>query len=232
MRNLRFEDAALAGWNALAVPLLAGSGLSPLIQLGDEPHLLAGIVQLVAVIGAIVAIATRPASGGPSALPGPSIGMLEAIIGPLVLGVAFVAGSAAVYLGLSIDEPITGIAFLTIVAAMAFGDRLPVIDAGLRRLLVLPFILVSAGIFNGFAADLLTGLDPRLLAAASFSAEAGFVLFVGLMVVGGLAVFYAGLVAAPRLLADPGQSGAWPLRFLVYLLSALFGIGWLTAFVG
>lgn len=233
MRTLRFEDAALAGWNIIAVPLVAGSAtLGPLIQLGSEPHLLAGIVQLVAVLGAIVAIATRPAGARPSGLPGPTIGTMEAIIGPLILGVAFVAGSASSYLGVSLDGPITGIAFLMIVAAMAFGDRFPIIDAGLRRLLVLPFILVCAGIFNGFAADLLVGLDPRMIAAASFSAEAGFVLFVAIMLLGGLAMFFAALVAAPRILADPTQSGAWPLRFVVYVASAMLGIGWLTVLMG
>jgi hypothetical protein len=114
------------------------------------------------------------------------------------------------------------------VAAMAFANHLPVLDVDVRRLLVLPFILVCAGIFNGFAADILEGFDPRLLSLESFSAEGGLVLFIGLMLLGGLAAFYAALVAAPRALADPEHAGFLPIGFAVYVVSALLGIGWLA----
>lgn len=232
MRQLRVEDGVLVTWNALGVPLVALSALRPVVELGNEPHTLAGIIQLLAAIGAIVAIATRPAGNAPGAQPTITMGVLTAIIGPLVGGVAFVAGSASTYLGVALDGPVIGVTFLAIVGAMAFGDRLPVLDARVRRLLVLPFILVATGIFNGFAADLLAGLDPRLLGAASLSAEGGLVLFFVVMLIGGLAFFYAALVAAPRILADPGHSGFWPLRFVVFVASAVLGIGWLTALAG
>jgi len=227
MRSLRVEDAAIAGWNALGVPLVALSALKPVIELGAEPNVLAGILQLVAVIAAIVAIATRPAGSTAQVAPG-TIGMLPALIGPLVGAVAFVSGSASAYLGITLDEPAILIAGVGIVGAVLFGDRLPVIDATLRRALILPFILICSGIFNGFAADLLSGLDVRAFVGASLSAEGGFVLFLGAMLLGGLAAFYAALVAAPRQLADPGHPGFWPVRFLVYLVSSIFGIGWLS----
>jgi hypothetical protein len=232
MRRLRLEDGVLAAWNALGVPLLAGGALGPLIELGEEPNLVAGVVQLLAVIGAIVAIATRPAGSVPAGRSGPTTGLVMAIGGPLVGGVAFVAGSASTYLGLELDGLVIGIAFLAMVAAMAFGDRLPVLDLSLRRLFVTPFILVSAGIFNGFAAEILEGLDAGLLTGASFSAEGGLILFLGIMLLGGVGAFYAALVAAPRMLADPEHASFWPVRFALYLVSALFGIGWLTVIVG
>jgi hypothetical protein len=52
------------------------------------------------------------------------------------------------------------------------------------------------------------------------------------MMLAGLAVFYAGLVVAPRVLAAPEhETGcfAWPARFLLFVVSAVFGIAWLTA---
>lgn len=232
MRHLRPEDAVLAAWNALGVPLVALSTLRPVVELGSEPHLLAGVIQLVAVVGAIVAIATRPTGSGPDGLPVPTFGMLTVVIGPLIGGIAFVAGSASTYLGVALDGPVIGIAFLAAVAVMAFGDHLPVLEAGIRRLLVVPFILVTAGIFNGFAADLLTGLDLRLLTSATLSEEGGLFLFFAIMLLGGLAFFYAALVAAPRILADPEHSGFWPLRFVAYVVSAVLGIGWLAVLAG
>ena len=55
------------------------------------------------------------------------------------------------------------------------------------------------------------------------------VAFVLMMVVGGLAVFYAMLVVAPRQLADPEDAGfRWVLRFALFLSASLVGIGWLT----
>jgi hypothetical protein len=228
MRQLRLEDGVLAGWNAVGIPLLAGSTLGPVLRLGEEPDLVAGLLQLLAVLGAIVAIATRPAGSGPSRAPIPTVGIVMAFMGPLVGGIAFVAGSASTYLGVDVDGPVVGIAFLAAVGAIAFADHLPVLDAGRRRLLLLPFIFVSAGIFNGFAADILGGLDPGLLSAASVSAQGGLILFLAIMLLGGLGAFYAAPVAAPRMLADPDRVSFLPIGFVIYIASALLGIGWLT----
>lgn len=52
------------------------------------------------------------------------------------------------------------------------------------------------------------------------------------MLVAALAAFYASLVVAPRMLVDPEAIGGcllWPARFVIYLVSAAVGIGWLTA---
>jgi hypothetical protein len=112
---------------------------------------------------------------------------------------------------------------------MVFGDRLPVIDAGLRRALVLPFIAVCAGVFNGFAADILDDVDVGQLIGSLRVDETGFALFIVGMLIAALAAFYGSLVVAPR---DPEAIGGclmWPVRFLIYLISAALGIGWLAA---
>jgi hypothetical protein len=232
--GLRAEDLALAAWNVAGVPLLAAGSFAPIVALGDEPNSLAGIVQLVAVIAAIVAVATRPTGSVPSPEPLGTDARL-AFYGPLVGAVAFVAGSVSAYLGIGIDGPIVGTSFIVITAAMLLGDRLPVIDAGLRRALILPFILVCAGVFNGFAADILDSLDVGQLLSSLTVDGTGFGLFVVGMLTAGLAFFYGALVIAPRMLVDPESGGGcllWPVRFVLYIVSAVLGIGWLSVLAG
>jgi hypothetical protein len=49
------------------------------------------------------------------------------------------------------------------------------------------------------------------------------------LLIGGLGVFYAMLVVAPRQLADPEDAGVrWLLRFAVFMVASLTGISWLT----
>jgi hypothetical protein len=232
--GLRAEDLLLAGWNAAGVPLLAAGSLGPVVALGDEPNTVAGIVQLLAIAGAIVAIATRPSGMDPELAK--LVGQIRlGFMGPLVGAVTFVSGSASTYLGFGVDGLAIGIAFLAIIAAMLLGDRLPVIDAGLRRALILPFIGVSAGVFNGFAADMLDGLDVGELLTSLTVDQTGFGVFILTMLVAGLGFFYAALVVAPRTLVTPEDAGGclvWPLRFALYLVSAVFGIGWLAVIAG
>lgn len=233
---VRGEDLLVAGWNVAGIPLLAMSAAAPVLELGDTPSFPAGMVQLLSVIGAIVAVATRPA--GLPVAPGPGGGIPGtslALMGPLTFAVALVAGSASGHLGLDLDGPLIGLAFLALVVVAVFGHRLPTIDAGVRRALILPFTLVSAGIFNGFAAELLADLDVPALISALTVDETGFGLFILTMLVGGLGTFYMALVMAPRVVVEPESTAgcvAWPIRFALYLVSAVVGIGWLTALTG
>ena len=232
--GLRIEDVLLAGWNLVGVPLVAVGALAPVLALGDAPDPAAGYIQLIAVIAAIVAVATRPTGSIPSPEP---LGTDARLVfyGPLVAAVTFVSSSVAAYLGVRIDGLITGTSFLVITGAMVFGDRLPVIDAGLRRALILPFILVCSGVFNGFAADILDSLDVGELLRSLTLDETGFGLFIVGMLLAGLAFFYASLVVAPRMLVDPEAGGGcfmWPVRFVLYIASAALGIGWLAVLGG
>jgi hypothetical protein len=233
--GLRIEDLLLAAWNLVGVPLIALSALAPALTLGDAQDPVAGIIQLVAVVGLIVAVATRPTGSIPSDIPLGTDARL-AFYGPLVAAVAFVAGSASAYLGLGIDGFVVGTSFLIITGAMVFGDRLPVIDANLRRAFVVPFIAVCAGVFNGFAADILDDLDVGQLLTSLTVDGTGFGLFIVGMLVAALAFFYASLVVAPRMLVDPravaGGCLLWPLRFVLYIVSAVLGIGWLAVVAG
>lgn len=232
LAGLHPEDFVLAGWNAAGVPWIIGAGgaLAPILALGNEPNALAGTVQLIAVVGAIVAIATRPPSGSPASIL-PRGEVRAAFIGPMGGAFMFVAGSVSAYLGLGLEGLIVALAFVVVTAALMLGDHLPVIDATLRRALIMPFILVCGGIFNGFSADLLRGLDIGSLMASLTVDQTGFGAFLILMVVAGVGVYYAMLVVAPRILVSPEQEHGcvvWPMRFVLYLVSAIFGIGWLA----
>ncbi len=225
------EDLGLAAWNALAVPLLLAGGGGFVVQLGDRRDALAGVVQAAAVLAAIAAVATRPprdlAAGQRD-----GVALQVAFIGPFIGAVAFVSGSASAYLGFPVDGMLILAAFVAIVAAMAFGDHLPTLDTGVRRALLTPFVFICAGIFNGLAADMLQGLDVGKLIGAAVVDETGFGIFVVGMLVAGIGAFYAALVAAPRaLILRESVIGcvAWPLRFVFFLLSALVGVGWLSA---
>lgn len=229
---LSAEDVLLVAWNVVGVPFVATTALAPALSLGDAPDPAAGLIQLLAVVGAVVAVATRPTGSVAVVAPVGGTDARLAFYGPLVGAVAFVSGSASAYLGLGIDGLVVGTSFLVIPAAMVFGDRLPVIDAGLRRALVVPFIAVCAGVFNGFAADILGELDVAALIGALTVDETGFGLFVVGMLTAALATFYASLVVAPRMLVDPEAIDGclvWPVRFVLYLVSAALGIGWLAA---
>jgi len=231
---LPIDDLALVVWNVAAVPLLAMTDAAPLIELGGEPATLAGLLQLAAVLAAIAAVGTRPA-GSRSPADRADLGLQVMLIGPFIGAVAFVGGSASAHLGIDLDGPMVGLAFLAVVAAAAFADRLPTLNAAVRRALLAPFVFICAGIFDRLAAALLRGLDVGELVSTLTVDQTGFGVFALSLLVAGLAAFYAALVVAPRAIVL-GQSVAgwmaWPVRFLVFTASALFAIGWLTALTG
>ena len=228
---LRAEDLVLVGWNLVALPI--GAAVAGGSWTSSDPAPLVGLLEVLAIVGAIVALATRTPGAPPLSTEGFA---MWARAGPLIGAVALVGDNAADRLGL--DLGVLGIvAFVATLASFVLADRLPVLDEPWRRLLVLPFVLVSAAFFDDIVASLFDDLDFGALVSAwlgggaateqpEVAAIAGIVLF-GL--VAGAAVFYAMLVLAPRELAAPESlPQVWLLRFLVFLVSAIAGTGaWL-----
>jgi hypothetical protein len=206
---LQAEDGVLAAWT-FALPAVGGwlgalGSIGPgSIEAGPQP--LVGLAQLVAVLGAVAALLTRPPDQ-----PGVRIGGQDAprwvICGPLIGGLSLAADGAASNLGLGLGGWFMGLAFLAILVGTMAADRLPVVEAPVRRLFTVPFILVSAAYFNGFAATFLGAIDIGQVAGSFAGADASFVAFVGVMLLGGMAAFYAMFVVAPRELADPEDAG-------------------------
>jgi len=226
---LRVEDGALAAWS-LALPAVAGwfgaAGGSAAADAG--PNALVGLAQLIAVAGALAALLTRPPDQ-----PRVHVAGQEAprwiICGPLIGGLAFAAEGVTTNLGIGSGGWVIGLALVAILVATMAADRLPVVQAPLRRLFVAPFILVSAAYFNGFAADILGSLDIGQVLNTDPAGGIGFGLFVLALLLGGMAAFYAMFVVAPRELADPENSGfRWAVRFALFVASSLVGIGWIS----
>ena len=219
---LRPEDGVLAAWLAVVDPLSSVAG-----PLTESP--LNGVVMVVAGLLAVACLATRPPDQ-------PGVHLTDddrtaprwIIAGPLVGGIAIISSTGFDQIGIA-DVDLSGLVLLVAVAAIALNRWLPVVSATTRRLLVLPFMLVAGGFFNGLAAAIVETIDPGQVTAAIGTPAWGVTSFIVLMVIGGLAAFYAMLIVAPRQLADPEDAGArWVVRFVLFLVASLVGIGWLT----
>lgn len=226
---VRAEDALLAAWT-IALPIAGGwlgaGGPSDATDRGPMP--LIGLVQLVAVLGAIVALLTRP-SDQPTVRVGDTEAPRWIISGPLIGGLAFAANSAATNLGFESGDWVIGAAFLAIMVGSLAANHLPTLPSAVRRALVVPFILVCAAFFNGFAAIFLGSFDIGSAMAASPAGGVGFAVFVLALVLAGMAAFYAMFVVAPRELADPEESGPrWVARFAIFVVASLIGFSWLS----
>lgn len=183
-----------------------------------------------ATLLALACLATRPADQpGLRARPdGDELAPRWILAGPLVGGAAIIGSTGFDQLGVR-DVDLSGLVLLVAVAALVGNRWLPVVPATLRRVLVLPFTLVAGSFFSGLAASILDTVEVGDVLSTIGTPEWGVTALVLMMVVGGLAAFYAMLVVAPRQLADPEDAGVrWVLRFVLFLGASLLGIGWLT----
>jgi len=219
---LGFEDLLLVGWVAIASPL--GDRLFGRSEPFQSGHPLLGLMQLGSVLAALAALVIRrPAS---EARTGGRV-VNGAFIGPLTGGLLLVTISGFT----SLDAPqalVLGVIAVAVVGAVLVRALAPPLSALVRRALMSPLVLVTGGIFWSFIDAVsgpgktgVFGLPPvdllrtpvALLFFAAFSA-----------------VYYAMLVYAPRQAADPeGSFVAWLLRYAVFVIGVIFGLGWLSA---
>lgn len=234
--RLRPADVLLFGWIGLLWPLsttvLGGTerGLGAVFEEGTPVR---GFVWLLAVIGALAVAVTRN-EGDPPARQAFDQGPLY---GPLFGAILLVAGGATSGLGFG-DGLGFGVAFIAMVVVAIIAGFRP-LPRSTRALLVLPFILITTGIFVGTMADF--GLGPDLFRdALGATAESigvgavvgGLALSLGLFVAVA-AVFYPMLVIAPRTLVDQGVDGrSWLVRFVLFTIGSMLGLTWLVALGG
>jgi hypothetical protein len=195
---------------------------------GDAQSQLGALVALLAAIGAIVAMATRVP--GEARLESRVEGMEPErlwMIGPFIGAVGFVAGDSLGRLGLPGGDALVGVAFLVVLASVLLANHLPVVSRDLRRLMVAPFVFLSAVFLQTLSGEVVQmlggegGLAAGLLAPEQLALAVTFLVI--LTFVGG--IFYMMLIFVPRELADPGASTrAWLLRFGLFYVSLLAAI--------
>ena len=226
--GLRAEDILLTAWIALAAPLLVASGHFRLLDTGRP---LEGIVTLASVAAALFCFVTS--APGQGAGEGNGVG---GYVGPLSGGVILVAASG--FSALSAPDGWTvPIAVVGIAAIVALRFRYPTLAPPTRRALVTPFVLVSGSIFWSLVDGIVgsggaaggAGITVKQLRDALFDNVPGAGAFA-LVLLAAAAVYYAMLVYAPRQIADrEGSAPVWLLRFGLFVVSVLFGVGWLNA---
>lgn len=224
---LRFEDLVLAGWVAIASPLLFrfGGDKGPF----DPGQPLAGVLRLAAVVGVLLCIAARKTPDpGEKAQPG----LIErGAVGPLAGGVLLVALSGFTALGVS-----SQVGLLMVLAAGAGMIVMRVAAAPLsllaRRALVSPFVAIAGGLYWTFIEAVLPNQQAAAIRRAAFidpHAATPILLFL----VGFSVVYYAMLIYAPRQIAEhEGGWLVWGARYLTFAASIALGVGWLRIIGG
>ena len=218
---IRPEDVVLAGWVALASPVLAQA------QGGGDPFAsgrpIDGLLRLAGVAGALICLGTRtegvPAGADQSILTG-------AAIGPAVGGLMLVGASGLAALGLDPEAALFPLFGVVLVLAL-LRDHLPAIPTATRRALITPFVLAAGGIFWTFVRAV-TGGATGVGDVGAFVAQAPTIAPVLGVLIVAAAVYYAMLVYAPRQIAErEGGPPAWIARFGLFLASLVVGFGWL-----
>jgi hypothetical protein len=222
---LKAEDWLLAGWIAIASPLLFRAGGDKGVFDADQP--VEGLLRLLAVLGVILCLAVRHPKDEPAK---PSI-INRASVGPFTGGLLLVLISGFT----ALDVPSNLIIWILLVAvagAVLIRFAGPPLAAPLRRALVTPFVVVAGGIYWNVIAQV---ADIRGFVVAG--ATSAIDRHTALLALGFLALFsavyYAMLIYGPRQVAEPeGGPIEWVIRYVVFLASIVLGIGWLAAIAG
>ncbi|HEX6199026.1 MAG TPA: hypothetical protein VF150_02095 [Thermoanaerobaculia bacterium] len=228
---LQLEDAALFGLLALVEPLLEGwpgglLGFGPEAEAAGPPGPLRVLLLLAGAAGAVVCLLTRPRGESPKR-PGELVGGLEGWARfPLMVLVAVVVEAALEPLGVGVGEGCFFAVVIVLGAPLAFYPRLPELAVPVRRLLMTPVVLLGAGAFQAFTAELLGDGDLFTALPARDDPVFGYAVFVLGLLAAGTAAFYMLLVVAPRVVA--GASGNplwWLLRFALFVAGLAVGVG-------
>ena len=215
------EDVLLFGWLATVGPWFAA------IERGvDEPvspaTVAAGLVQLAAIGGALACVLTR-GRGDPPMPDDPGASGRSFAPYPLAFALSIIGRDAFDALGI-VSEAVAALAFLAAAIGTMARGLLPELSPAARRFLITPYLLVSAGVFQHLVGDIWRGTGTGLdfWTAAGGGPGLGFLAILVL----GTAVFYLAFIAAPReLVESPRGAWVWPIRFAIFVLGLIFGIG-------
>ncbi len=229
---LRLEDVVLIVWVAVQPVVLRalGHGSVPAsgggLDLLDGRDPLLGLVALGAVAGALVCLATRaadPATG--AAAPAADRGTIGPLTGGLLL--ATVIGCQNLF---GSGDAGFGLALVAILVASLLPGALPAIPVPYRRVLVTPYVLLSASLFNGLMGQISGLFDVHVVLDQGLAATIQVLPPVLGVLLAFCGVYYLMLVYAPRQLAvADGGVVAWLVRFAVFLAAEIVTVSWLAA---
>lgn len=226
---LRLEDAALLGWLVVGLPvtraLAGGNGVNAGDPLGTEPDALSGMIWLAATVLAIAVVATRSPGDPVIGFEDMSTPRSYAPL-PFLVSVAIVSHTAVARLGFD-SESLTGIVFIVTMVSYVAYPHLPNLPRVVRRLMILPFILIAGTVFGGMVADMSDLFDLRGLLSDPAATPGAFAAVLGLEVLFS-GFFYLAFVFAPRMVAEAeGSWRAWFVRYLVFLGATIVGVTFL-----
>jgi hypothetical protein len=149
-------------------------------------------------------------------------------VGPFVGGLLLVTISGFTALDAGSQLALPALVLAAILAAFVHFavPPLPVIA---RRVLVTPFVAVAAGIYWNVIAELTGGHGFTITPTQALSDPHAAELILGFLVAFS-AVYYAMLIYAPRQVATrEGGLVEWVIRYALFVVSVLLGVGWLGA---
>jgi hypothetical protein len=218
-RRLRIEDVLLGLWLIVIAPVFS-STQGPGVAGG--PNVILGLLDLVGLLAFAACLGARSGPGVVSGLM--DRGDVRYAVGPLLGAFAFTLDDIRERLGLGGDVAIVPLLLAAAVALIA-RFRLPPLNAGQRRALVTPFILVTSSYFGQFLSGLTSLLDLRqLVAVVGTPGDLAGTALVALLAIVAMAIFYVMLVFAPRQIADrEGSPSTWLVRFALFIVSVAIG---------
>jgi hypothetical protein len=219
---LRVEDVLLAGWVAIASPIFFKLGGDKGPFEANQP--LEGLLRLGAVAGVVVCLAARQRMN--PADPTPTTLINRGAMGPFIGGILLITIGGFTALNAS-SQAVVSTLVVTAIAAVAVRFAAPPLSVPVRRALVSPYVLVAAGLYWTIIEST---IGSRGAAAQWQHAllNPGTNQLILLFLVGFSAVYYAMLIFAPRQLAErEGGKVEWLVRYLAFMASVVFGVGWL-----
>jgi len=217
--RLRIEDALLFTWLVLVLPLLEPAAGASASGAADR---VTGLLGLVALLSFVACLAARSQTGVVSGLV--DRGDLRYAVGPLFAAFAFALDETGRNLGLEGNLGLVPIA-AAIAVAILVRRFAPPLSTMQRRLLVVPFIIVTSRFFEEVLSGLADIFDLRELASAvAGPAEFARIAFLVPVAVAAILIFYVMLVFGPRQVADrEGSPRTWTVRFAVFMLGLILG---------
>jgi hypothetical protein len=220
---LRLEDVVLLAWLVLGIPvsraIAGGSNGDPLATDSDP---LSGILWLLATFLAIAVVATRSPGDPVIGFEDMSTPRSYAPL-PFLVSLAIVSETALGRLGVESDALI-GIVFIVTMVSYVAYPHLPNLPRAVRRLMILPFILIAGGVFGGLVLDQTDLFDFRALLGDPSVSPSAFAALLGLDVLFS-GIFYLAFIFAPRMVAEAeGSWRAWFVRYLVFLGATIVGV--------